>query len=255
MKLKLDDQGRPVMQDGQPVYVYDDGKEVTINVAELHEKLHSLNGESAGRRKKIEELEAALSKFGGIEDPAAALKALETLKSIDAKKLVDAGEVERLKADILRGAEESWAPKYQAEKDRGDKYEKLLYQEMIGGSFARSPFVTEKMAIPPDIVQAAFGSHFKVEDGRVVVYGTTGERMMSRIKIGEPAGFDEGLEALVSKHPHRDTLLKSEMKPGGGAGNSPGGGLGVGSRSQMTPRQKSEYISKHGKDAFLSLPD
>lgn len=252
MKLKMNEQGQPVLQDGHPVYVYDDGKEVAVNVAELHAKVHSLNGESAGRRKRIEELEALNAKFQGIEDPAAALKALETLKSIDAKKLVDAGEVERLKADILRGAEETWGPKYKAAEERAEKAEKQLYQEMIGGAFARSKFITEKMAIPADFVQAALGQYFKIEDGHVVAYHPSGERMMSRTKVGDPAGFDEGLEVLVMNHPRRDSLLKSSLQGGGGAPSNGGGGTGVKSMRReifdsLAPPQKAVFLSAGGK--------
>ncbi len=56
----------------------------------------------------------------------------------------------------------------------------ILYQEKIGGAFGRSKFVTDKIAVPPDMLQNTFGKAFKVEEGRVVAYGDDGNKIYSR---------------------------------------------------------------------------
>ena len=84
----------------------------------------------------------------------------------------------------------------------------------IGTAFGRSAFAAEKVTAPVDMLHAAFGKAFKVEGGRVVGYGPAGIPLYSRAKPGELADFDEALEQLVEKYPHRDQILKSaDPKP------------------------------------------
>ena len=45
MKLKLDDPGHAVIQDGKPVFVHDDGKEVAIDVPAMQLRIGQLNEE------------------------------------------------------------------------------------------------------------------------------------------------------------------------------------------------------------------
>ena len=102
MKLKLDENGNVVVQDGKPVYVYDDGKEVAYDVPAAVAKIGSLNAEAKQHREAKEAAEAKLKAFDGIENAEAAKKALETVKNLDDKKLIDAGEAEKVKAEVVR---------------------------------------------------------------------------------------------------------------------------------------------------------
>lgn len=208
------------VQDGKPVFTDDAGKEVAFDAPGTIATITRLNGEAKSHRTAKETAEAALKAFEGIADPAAALKALETVGSLDQKKLIDAGEVEKVKAEIAKGYEE----KLTASEKRAADLESALYGEKIGGSFARSKFIAEKVAIPADFLQAKFGSNFKIEDGKVVAYGADGNKLYSRAKPGETPDFDEALELLVDAHPTRDSILKGDIKGGGGAQNNGGGG-------------------------------
>lgn len=218
MKLKLDDNGHAVLQDGKPVYVHDDGKEVAFDAPGTVATITRLNAEAKTHREGKEAAEKALKAFEGIEDGTAAKKALELVANLDAKKLVDAGEVEKVKQEIAKG--------YQAQLDEANSkvqtFEQQLYAEKIGGSFARSKVVTEKLAVPADMVQATFGSRFKIEEGKVVAYDATGNKIFSRTRPGELADFDEALESLVEQYPHKDHILKSSGATGGGAPNGSG---------------------------------
>src|SRR5674476_814050 len=100
MKLKLDDAGAVVLADGKPVYVHDDGKELPFDAATVA-TIARLNAEAKGHREGKERAETALKAFEGLEDPVAARKALETVKNFKDKQLVDAGEVERVKAEAV----------------------------------------------------------------------------------------------------------------------------------------------------------
>jgi hypothetical protein len=91
---------------------------------------------------------------------------------------------------------------------------------MIGGSFSGSKFITDKIAIPADMLQARFGQSFKVEEGKVVAYDGTGNKIYSRSKPGELASFDEALEFLVEQYPQKDHILKASGNQGGGSRQS-----------------------------------
>ena len=218
MKLKLDENGNAVLQDGKPVYVHDDGKEVAFDAPGTVATITRLNSEAKGHRERAENAEKAVKAFEGIDDPAAAKKALATVANLDAKTLVDAGEIEKVKAEISKA--------FQLQLDevtgKAQTFEQQLYAEKIGGSFSRSKFIADKLAVPADMVQATFGQNLKVEDGKVVAYDAQGQKIFSRARPGELADFDEAIETLVSQYPHRDHILKSSGANGGGAPN--GGG-------------------------------
>ena len=218
MKLKLDENGNAVLQDGKPVYVHEDGKEVAFDAPGTVATITRLNSEAKGHRERAENAEKAVKAFEGIDDPAAAKKALATVANLDAKTLVDAGEIEKVKAEISKA--------FQLQLDevtgKAQTFEQQLYAEKIGGSFSRSKFIADKLAVPADMVQATFGQNLKVEDGKVVAYDAQGQKIFSRARPGELADFDEAIETLVSQYPHRDHILKSSGANGGGAPN--GGG-------------------------------
>ena len=218
MKLKLDENGNAVLQDGKPVYVHEDGKEVAFDAPGTVATITRLNSEAKGHRERAENAEKAVKAFEGIDDPAAAKKALATVANLDAKTLVDAGEIEKVKAEISKA--------FQLQLDevtgKAQTLEQQLYAEKIGGSFSRSKFIADKLAVPADMVQATFGQNLKVEDGKVVAYDAQGQKIFSRARPGELADFDEAIETLVSQYPHRDHILKSSGANGGGAQN--GGG-------------------------------
>ena len=138
------------------------------------------------------------------------------MTKIDQKKLIDAGAVDQVKADITKS--------FQAQLDeatqRATTLEGQLYQEMIGGRFSGSKFIADKVAIPADMLQARFGQSFKVEDGKVVAYDGSGNKIYSRSKPGELAAFDEALEFLVEQYPQKDHILKASGNQGGGSRQS-----------------------------------
>lgn len=221
MKLKtveVDGKQYAEIQDGKPVYVEDDGKEVAFDAVGTRATITRLNAEAKQHRERAETAEKTAKAFEGIEDASAARKALEIVANLDAKKLVDAGEIEKVKGEISKA--------FQAQLDeantKAQTLEQQLYGEKIGGSFARSKVIAEKLAVPADMVQATFGNRFKIEDGKVVAYDANGNKIFSRARPGELADFDEALETLVDAYPYRDTILKASGATGGGAQNGNG---------------------------------
>lgn len=246
MKLKLDDQGHVVLSDGKPVYVHDDGKEIAFDGAQAFAKIGQLTSENKAHRTRAEELDGKVKLFEGIEDPDAAKRALETVKNIKDGDLIAAGKVEEIKAAAKKAAEEQveaankqFLADLTKTKTERDTLQQQLYDERIGGSFDRSKFIAEKLAIPGDLARAAFGKAFKIEEGKVVAYDANGNKLFSRERPGDIANFDEALETLVEHYPHRDQILKGSGASGSGANG--GGGGGSGSKALT-------------RDAFAALP-
>lgn len=223
MKLKLDEAGHVVVQDGKPVYVHDDGKEVAFDAQGTVATITRLNGEAKGHREAKEAAIESLKAFEGITDPAAALNAIELIKKIDDKKLLDAGKVDEIKAAAIKSVEEKYAP---VVKER-DQLKNDLHAEKIGGSFSRSKFIADKLAIPGDMVEARFGRNFAIDGGKIVAKDASGNPIYSRSKPGEVAEFDEALEILVDAYPQKDHILKGSGAGGGGAKGGAAAGSGA----------------------------
>jgi hypothetical protein len=233
MKLKLDAEGHVVVQDGKPVYVHEDGKEVAFDAAGAVGTIARITDESKKYKERAQTAEATAKAFEGIEDADAARKALETVKNLKDGELVTAGKVEEIKAAAAKAAKEQVEAAARASAEKIAELEKTtsalqtsLYDEKIGGSFSRSKFIQDKVAIPADLLQAQFGKNFKVEDGKIVARDAAGNPIYSRAKPGEIADFDEALETIIGGYAHKDSILKGTGNSGSGARDSggPGGG-------------------------------
>jgi hypothetical protein len=210
-----------------PVFIHADGKEAPFDADSTLGTISRLNGEAKTHRERAEKAEGALKGFEGIADPAAALKALQTVKNLDDKKLVDAGEVERVKAEAIKSVQAQFEPVVA----EAAQLKEQLYAEKIGGAFARSKFIADKVAVPVDMVQATFGRHFGIEGGKIIAKDANGQPMFSRTRHGEPADFEEALELLVDTYQHKSAILKGSNASGSGAGGSSGG---AGGKTQIT---------------------
>lgn len=226
MKLKtveVDGKQYAEIQDGKPVYTHDDGKDIPFDAASAVSRITALNAEAKNHREGKDTAERALKAFEGIDDPAAAKKALDTVSKLDQKQLVDAGEIDTVRNEISK----AFQTQLDEANGKAQTFEQQLYAEKIGGSFARSKYIAEKLAVPADMVQATFGQSLKIEDGKVVAYDAQGQKIFSRSRPGELADFDEAIETLVSQYPHRDHILKGSGANGGGAPNGGGGNSGT----------------------------
>ena len=224
MKLKLDENGHVVVQDGKPVYVHDDGKEIVFDAGEALSKISSLNAEAKTHREAKEQALNQLKDFEGL-DAAKAREAIQKLGDIDSKKLIDAGEVDKVRQQLTEQLKGTYDPQIKQLQDQLGAAQNALNSELIGGGFSRSKYIQENISVPVDLLQAQFGSAFKVEDGKLVAYGADGQKILSREKFGEPAGFEEAIQTLVNAYPNKDYILKGGQGSGGGfQGNGGQGG-------------------------------
>jgi hypothetical protein len=132
MKLKLDAEGHVVVQDGKPVYVGDDGKEVAFDAPATVATIERITNESKGYKTRAQTAEGKLEAFGDI-DPKAAKDALAKVANWGDKELIEAGKVEEIKTAAIKAVEE----KYKPVVDENDALKAQLHGEKIGGSFAR----------------------------------------------------------------------------------------------------------------------
>lgn len=238
MKLKLDENGNVVVQDGKPVYMYDDGQEIAFDAMQNMAKISQLNAEAKQHREAKEKAETLLKAFDGLNADDAK-KALETVKNLDDKRLIDAGEVEKVKAEAKKAFDEQLA-----EKDAQiNKIKQEYNNAVIGGAFARSSFIKDKTLLPSDIVQSSFGSHFTMENGKIVA-NLGGNPIYSRKNPGELADFDEALETIISQYPHKGSILRGSGASGAGATQA-----GVG---KNTPKSLADCKTDEERVAWLN---
>lgn len=240
MPWKVDDKQVPVMQDGNPVWIDDAGKEMIVQ----GNTISRLNGEAKTHREAKEAAEAKLKPWDGLE-PADVRAKLDKFKDVDLSKMVQAGKLDEVRTEVTRQSQE----KIQAAERERDalraKHDNMLMQ----AAFTGSKFMQERVAIPAEMVQSTFGRHFKIEEDKIVPYDNLGSKLLSKKRMGEYADFDEAIEMFVDAYPHKDAILKA---PGGtGTGGSGGGGQRPGSKfvkrsdfAALSPAQQAEAAGK-----------
>jgi hypothetical protein len=227
MKLKVDEDKHVVVQDDNPVYVHDDGTEAPFDARSAVSKINALTEEKDRHWKKKtvmeKELEALNEKFEGV-DPDKAREALETIEKIDQKKLIDAGQVDTLKAQMqdaynkkYEEADLDWTNKESTYKNQLTEKDQHIYKLLVSSQFAKSPWFTgesPKTNLDPEIAEAFFGQigrDFLIENqnGKPVVIGLlNGQKIYSKERPGEPANFEEAIATKIEAYPGKDKILK-----------------------------------------------
>lgn len=237
---KFDDAGNIIVKDGNPVYINTNGDEQTVSV----DTIANLNREARDNRLAKEEALDKLKVFEGI-DPVKAREALDAFNKIDSNKLIEAGKVDELKAQITSQFQTQIDEKTKALTELQSKYENMI----INNVFANSDFIRNNVAVPRDMFEAKFRENFKVENGQVVVYGNDGNRLYSKEHAGEYATPEEGLRILTENHPQHESILRANA--GNGTGSSGAGGSTGSSRymqralfEKLSPQQQLEYAKK-----------
>ena len=234
------------LDNGNPVWVFADGKESVFEGDHITQKLSDLSKENEKWRKQARDAQTKVESFGEI-DIEQAKKALNIVSNLDAKKLIDAGEAEKVRAEAVRAEQE----RVRALSEENQSLKDGIYSEKLENSFAQSELVQKKLAIPSRFAKDSFGKAFKLEDGKMVAYDESGNKIYSREKPGELAGFDEALSMLIDRHPDKARILLDSGKSGGGAGPGGAGGGGAktitrGQYKQMTPAEQSAHIKGGG---------
>jgi hypothetical protein len=230
MKLKLDEKGNAVLKDGHPVYVHPDGTEAAFDAKEAHVKIGTLTQENAARRTELKTANERLSAFSGIDDPAAALKAMQFAASMEGKKVMDDDGIQKIVAAALKPIQNE-NEKLKAEKIQ---IESAFYETTVGEKIATSEFLKKTFYSPSD-AKVLYGKNFKVEDGKIVPYDDNGTPIYSKINAGSPASVDEALQHLVDLRPDKDNLYRPTGLGGGGTPHNSGTGNSAGKFDHLPP--------------------
>lgn len=237
MPFKLNTDGTIAMDAEKklPIFINAEGAEAPFDADTTVASIGRLNGEAKANRLAKEAAEAALKPFkdAGITDAAAAAAALQTVTNIGSGELTTAAKVQEIKDAATKSANEAVAAATRAAEEtkrvlteQNEGLTRDLNNHIIGGSFAGSKFIADKLAIPADMAQTFFGSRFKVDGGKLVPMDAQGNPIFSATRHGEHADFDEAIQVMVGGYAHKDQILKSSGASGGGAQGGGSGGAG-----------------------------
>lgn len=210
--------------------------------------LKSKNAELLGTIKQQKE---NLSRFDGI-DPDAVRGILQRFSDDEEAKLIAEGKIdevlnkrtERMRADVDK--------QIAAANERADKAEAFsgkFRDRVLGDAIRGAALKAGALAgAADDIILRARGTFTLNDDGEAVAVDGEGNPVLG--KDGKtPLAPAEWIESLKETAPHLFTPAV-----GTGAGGHKSGGGGTLKRSEMTSQQKTDYIRKHGQQAFLRLP-
>lgn len=247
MAWKMDDKGNFAVADGNPVWIDESGAESPADYKAATVKIATLNRENGEHRTKLKDANDRLSAFAGIDDPAEALKGMQFMASMDGKKVMDDEGIQKL----IQAAVKPLQVENEALKTGLSEKDSHIYKLEVSSQFQASPFVKDKLLVPPDMLEATFGKHFKIDGGKMVATDATGNQIFNT--KGEPAGFDDAIKVLIDAHPMKDNLYRASGQSGTGSQQSNGtGGTGVKVISRavfatMNPAQQSAHALSGGQ--------
>ena len=248
---------------GHPVYEID-GKDVEQDPVELRNIITASNDENAKHRIKNKELQDKVDAIGDL-DVEKAREALGIVANLDAKKLVDAKDMDALKEQLgaawqakLESATAAYEAKLAEANSQIDAEKVRLKNMMVKNAFLGSEFLRQTIYDPVrDDAYKIFGENFGVEqvgengDIRVSYIRTNpdGSQVLSTARPGQPLTFDEAIEHIITNHPQKDHLMKGSQASGSGAH----GGAGGGSKSTLQQLKGRQAAAIKEGNTLLSM--
>lgn len=229
-------------ENGNPIWIYDDGREEGWNTSGYLAKQRELVGLNKAIKKERDSLKEKSESFGDIlNDKDRVELALKTLEEVEAGKLVADGKKDEAIQKALKEASSEFDAKtaaYNAQieklSDELRRKEEALHQRINKGIFEQSVFLDKKTKMPPDLAALKWGGQFKIEevDGEVTpIPYINGEKMYSARPdaAGQIASPEEAIERFFNAYEHKDSFLKD--LPGGPAAT---GGTGTPSKGEVS---------------------
>lgn len=229
---------------GKFPYLDESGAEQAGDFLDVLGKVKTMGAERVALTTRAQTAEAELAKWtplGKLDEVAAGL---QTVKDLKAGDLTRAEDVQRLKAQTKKEAEEAMAAQIQAANDKVRAMQERLDQsELLGilhkGSQATRPLANNKEvrvfgeAVDGTVLLRFLGDHFrKNEDGEWLAYENPAD---PRTIVADkdslmPLKGPLAVQALVERNPSAKALLFYQV-PGGGSGQSNSGGGGGGGKT------------------------
>jgi len=235
----------------------DDGKYVltveAVNGFSL-EDVTGLKNALGKERSTRESLEKAAAKFKDLDPDKAreALAKLAELSEIDPKKEADKlaqVKVDAIKAQLLESHSKDIKARDEALSTYRSQIEKLLVDSAATAALAEAKGSVDLLL--PHIRNAA---RVVEKDGvfAVEIVSPDGAPKVNA------KGDNMSIKELVAEMRQSDVFGRAfEASGNSGTGKGPSngtGGTGQLKRSQMTLKQKADYVAEHGQEAFLKLP-
>lgn len=221
------------------------------NVDGLTSKLTSTSTKLQNLEAKV----AGLPEGVKLEDIPTRLTELAELKAIDPNAQADQlanAKVEAAKRDM---ASQFDTERHQL-KGKADTYRGALDGVLRRGEAIKA--ITDAGGSVEALLPHVLGStkFIETDDGKFKVDVVDGE---GNTRVGDAAGNPMSLGQLVDEYKSKDAfapLFAASGQSGGGAkqGQGGGGGAPAKKKSEMSINDRADYISKHGSDAYLSLP-
>lgn len=195
-------------------------------VSKLRKLLKERDDENARLLRESMKRKDELKKFAGI-DPARynelvskEEQARQAKDEADRAAAEKAGDFERVK-QMMAESHKKEADKLQEQIDAltaqlGAK-DKTIEELSLGNSFASSSYISENLILSPAKARKLYGSHFEIEDGKVVAFDKpAGSKDRTKLVngAGEPLNFEAAIAAIVEADSDKNTILKSKLKPG-----------------------------------------
>ena len=251
-KLVLDENKNAVLEDGMPVYEYEDGTKSPLNLDEMltthEERVTNLTEEKDRHYTKFAEAEKTVKAFGKIT-PEDAKRHAAVIKKLDGQELVDKHGLEKYQeewtAEVTQNITEEWQNKetsWNEEKttltDELKDTESVIFDLAVNNEFAKHPYFAgddRKTVYGPQAAAKIYGDQFKVERNgkkvKVVAVDKDGKAIISKINHGLPAQFHEAVEIIVQAENDGYGIFRSS--PGG-----PGSNTNVGPGGELDPNAK-----------------
>lgn len=137
-----------------------------------------------------------------------------------AEKAGDFDRVKQMMADQHKAEKDELLKQIEALKGEVKSSTSQIEELSIGSSFTGSKFIGENLILSAAKARVLYGSHFEIEDGKVVAYDKpAGASQRTKLvnSMGNPLNFEEAIAKIVDGDADKESIMKSKMKPGAGS--------------------------------------
>ncbi len=216
-----------------------DGFTIDLPEAEAEKLTRTLNEKLDNKRKELKNVHDRVKDFDGM-DPAEVKEALELKNKLREKKLIEKGDYDAAKKELL----DAETAKYTKLAEEFDAYVSStsvtsLKQKLVEGYGVQ--------AADAEDVADLLMLH-KIQASRT----PEGIDWVNKDSIGDKADLDSIMAEFKEAKPK---YFDNDLTPGtGGEGGKGSGGATSKRKSEMTAKESSDYIKKHGQAAYHALP-
>ena len=232
-----------VPEDLKPYYSQETGSTAfTLQVTGMvpTERLTEFRDSNVELRKQLEEFKPLEGKV------AEALKAIDTVRNFDDKKLVEAGKVEEVIAERLAAANAANESALRGVNDKLAIAERSLSDYKVESALMKAGGELGMRPEAADDLKARGRALFRLDDAGNLV-AMTGDKVSYDPTTGEPLSVQKWTEGLVKAAPH---LFQTTVGTGGGGAPAAGGNAELARLTAANPFRRGDpafNLTEQGK--------